>query len=633
MFVVNPFQEVKHDGEPVLAGESNASTSSDVITGIRNEKLSDTNIGDLINATLTTTEIDNVISSLSPGEKYSYIKHHFVPVCYQFPCTYMNGCNSSNIAIQRRLENRRILKMIVKTIVFCGRQCIALRGDHEGITTAGNPGNFLGLLCLIAEQDTLLKKHIDSPRDKRGHYLSPQIQNELISVIGSLILNDLQNEIRESKFYAIMADEATSHNTEQLSLCLRFVDKEKNVREEFVDFMHVHSVTGDAIARAILNSLAEKKLDVSGIRAQTYDGATAMASENVGVQKKIRDVSPLAMYSHCAGHCLNLVIVRSCKVVLKGIVHFHISITVFMVYAFEVIAHGLHRDDGYDLTDGKWSAKSKQDASGLLAVMTNFDFIVSFVTVYCILFHLDGISKKLQSTSKDIFEAYELVTEVKQTYSDVRENIEFHFRKCYDQAVRFADKIGVTPTTPRVARRQTQRPNAPASSPEDYYRLNLAIPFLDHICTELNEQFTGLSAKYSQLIGLVPSVLLDNSVQPLFENIIETYAGDLPSAALFEHELYRWKRHLQHKFSVNDLPPKCCFSTETATIPVTSCECERSFSALRRLNTYNRSCMGQERLTSLALLHIHYDKEIDIDCVVDTFAKLHPRRMGLQSVL
>ncbi|XP_077868245.1 uncharacterized protein LOC144358424 [Saccoglossus kowalevskii] len=41
-----------------------------------------------------------------------------------------------------------------------------------------------------------------------------------------------------------------------------------------------------------------------------------------------------------------------------------------------------------------------------------------------------------------------------------------------------------------------------------------------------------LSAKYSQLFRLVPPVLLDISVQPLFENIIETYAGDLPSAEL-----------------------------------------------------------------------------------------------------
>ena len=42
-----------------------------------------------------------------------------------------------------------------------------------------------------------------------------------------------------------------------------------------------------------------------------------------------------------------------------------------------------------------------------------------------------------------------------------------------------------------------------------------------------------------------------------------------------------------------------------ATWPVTTCSCERSISALRRLKTYLRSTMQQERLLSLAVLHVH----------------------------
>ena len=60
------------------------------------------------------------------------------------------------------------------------------------------------------------------------------------------------------------------------------------------------------------------------------------------------------------------------------------------------------------------------------------------------------------------------------------------------------------------------------------------------------------------------------------------------------------------------------------TIPVTSCECERSASVLRRLNNYMRASMGKERLTWLALLHIHYDMHIDLDNVVSLFSKKHP---------
>ena len=69
------------------------------------------------------------------------------------------------------------------------------------------------------------------------------------------------------------------------------------------------------------------------------------------------------------------------------------------------------------------------------------------------------------------------------------------------------------------------------------------------------------------------------------------------------------------------------------TLPVTSCSCERSISGLKRLKTYLRSTMGQERLNGLAMMHFHYDVDIDHDAVLDMFARKHPRRMTLLNVL
>ena len=42
--------------------------------------------------------------------------------------------------------------------------------------------------------------------------------------------------------------------------------------------------------------------------------------------------------------------------------------------------------------------------------------------------------------------------------------------------------------------------------------------------------------------------------------------------------------------------------------------------------------MGKQRLSSLALLHIHLDKDINLDMVTDIFAKLHPRRLEMESL-
>ena len=48
-------------------------------------------------------------------------------------------------------------------------------------------------------------------------------------------------------------------------------------------------------------------------------------------------------------------------------------------------------------------------------------------------------------------------------------------------------------------------------------------------------------------------------------------------------------------------------------IPVTTATAERSFSALRRLKTYLRSTMSQERLNHTMLLHVHKDRTDQID--------------------
>lgn len=66
-----------------------------------------------------------------------------------------------------------------------------------------------------------------------------------------------------------------------------------------------------------------------------------------------------------------------------------------------------------------------------------------------------------------------------------------------------------------------------------------------------------------------------------------------------------------------------------ATIPVTTCTSERSFSSLKRIKTYLRSTMGENRLNGLALLNIHPEIIINTEEVVDIYANKHPRRLQL----
>ena len=93
---------------------------------------------------------------------------------------------------------------------------------------------------------------------------------------------------------------------------MRFVDVNKDIREEFLQFSYLTRITGDAIAAQMCKDFEDLGMQLSALHDQGYDGAANMASERVGVQARIREKSPLATYTHCSGHCLNLVISHSC---------------------------------------------------------------------------------------------------------------------------------------------------------------------------------------------------------------------------------------------------------------------------------------------------------------------------------
>ena len=168
------------------------------------------------------------------------------------------------------IRNRHIVKCVSEAILFCGRQCIALRGDNEVLNedSCGNTGNFLAALQMIANHDNILKQHLDNIQlsSRNISYLSPLIQNEIIEIIGQdIILKNLLEEIKAAKLYSVMADEVTSHNKEQLALCARFIDKSNDVREEFIAFIHLPRITGEVIAETIVSTLQGRGLKIENI--------------------------------------------------------------------------------------------------------------------------------------------------------------------------------------------------------------------------------------------------------------------------------------------------------------------------------------------------------------------------------
>ena len=57
-----------------------------------------------------------------------------------------------------------------------------------------------------------------------------------------------------------------------------------------------------------------------------------------------------------------------------------------------------------------------------------------------------------------------------------------------------------------------------------------------------------------------------------------------------------------------------------------SATAERSFSVLRRLKTYVRLTLNNDRFSSLALMHIYRDFSVDLDKVMEKFVSAKTRR-------
>ena len=128
-----------------------------------------------------------------------------------------------------------------------------------------------------------------------------------------------------------------------------------------------------------------------------------------------------------------------------------------------------------------------------------------------------------------------------------------------------------------------------------------------------------------------------------FKNFIDIYHDDLPNVGVIDGEmdawLNFWKSYEQGMPSNVSMTLQAikCFSSSfpnvtvalriLATLPITSCECERSFSKLKRLKTYCRSTMGENRLNGLAMLYIHQEILPDFEEVINMFSRLGPRRI------
>ena len=91
--------------------------------------------------------------------------------------------------------------------------------------------------------------------------------------------------VKEVKFYSVICDEASdASNKEQLSFCLRYVNDDGDICEDFLKFIHYKSgLTGKDLYNEVTEALSSFGLDLQNCCGQGYSGAGAVSGHVNGL--------------------------------------------------------------------------------------------------------------------------------------------------------------------------------------------------------------------------------------------------------------------------------------------------------------------------------------------------------------
>ena len=582
----------------------------------------------------------------------------------------MNVGNSSQIS-----ERREYLRRIVAVTSLLGKQGIAFRG-HDETSSSLNQGNFLEVMKLLETFDPFLQNY-QAP--SHSTYLSPASQNSMIECCADEVTATIVEEIKASKMYAVMADEARDGHVEQLAVCVRYVTADGGVKERLLELVTLKGLNAQCITDAIENVLESNGLNDLLCVAQAYDGASVMSGSVSGVQARFREKHLEAVYVHCYAHELNLVLCHTCRAIPEASDLFETLESVYCFFSVSIVNHqrfsdvqmllGLKKSELVQLSKTRWACQVKSVramlnnlpavlkcleesatplAVGLLSKLSRFSNVYLLVMFRSMLSTTEGLHLYLQKDSVDLAQATLFKDAVLDTLKSIRTNEMAD--KLYNEAKHIYDANNICES--HSGRRHKQRVMEDFTiestlgtrahlGTEDQLKQTLLYPCLDHMVTELNSRFSDVGAELMRGIQACNPAAVDFFCEDSLELIATHYKMSLKKEEILVAKQFLSRRKREgavsdmgsvYKLLHPDMFPTLSSVVQAAlTIPVSSCTCERSFSVLRRVHTWLRRTMGQERLHHLAIMAVEKDALCGLDHgeVIDRFAQVKPRRYPL----
>ena len=187
------------------------------------------------------------------------------------------------------------------------------------------------------------------------------------------------------------------------------------------------------------------------------------------------------------------------------------------------------------------------------------------------------------------------------------------------------------------------------STPEDHYR-KIYFEAIDLIVNCITDRFNQPGFLiYQHVESLLLKAANCKEYQSELKFVLEFYGSDLDGSSLStqlevfsttcktkSQEVYRLSDMVKLFKSLTpsqiELMSQVCKAFKLLLVmPATNAVSEHSFSALRRVKSYLRSTMTQQRLNHLMVLHIHKDltDELDIVTLANEFVALREHRSSI----
>ena len=156
-------------------------------------------------------------------------------------------------------------------------------------------------------QITPYVSNILSPSNRNETYLSPKIQNDLISALSDCTSHQIAANVKNAKYYSLILDGTIDiSHTDQCSLSIRYVNSIGTPEEHFSSFEELEGAGAKDYFNFLKNKFQELHIEVADCRVQSYDGASNMSGKLTKLAKEV--AGEIALYVHCCTHILNLIL-------------------------------------------------------------------------------------------------------------------------------------------------------------------------------------------------------------------------------------------------------------------------------------------------------------------------------------